>query len=392
MNRRVALRKIIILLITGGIAFLAGREFWSLRHHEDSFVASESLSEVTSLSAYEPSLRGTWADSPVYVFDSGVPGGTVFYMGGAHPNESAGILSAYLLMENIEIHTGKVIVLPIANLSASTATLSGFGYPCYYQVETDWGVKKYKVGSRVANPLDQWPDPPVFIHYPSGQALCYEDYRNINRNFPGKSDGSLTERVGRAIMNLLETELVDFAFDIHEASITYPVNDTYVAPDISADIAFLSAMSLESRGIDIRVELSADSLKGYSHREWGMVDGVHPFLIEAPTPFIERVVGPMTGSLVRYGKDEFLVKMADAGYAAVPYDENGYSLEYRCGLQLSAALEAVNMGSMMEPDRAIDVSWPGFEDLETNGIGYYLHDPGALESQGRVQYVGPATK
>lgn len=385
-------RKIIILLLTGVIAVLAGREFWELRHYEDSFVASKCLTDVTSLSAYEPSLRGTWADAPIYVFDSGVPGGTAFIMGGTHPNESAGILSAYILMENIEISKGRVIVLPIANLSASTAALNGFGYPAYYRVETDWGTRTYKIGSRATNPLDQWPDPPMFVHYPSGQALCYEDSRNLNRNYPGRSDGSLVERIGRAIMVLLDSEQVDFAFDIHEASITYPVNDTYVVPDVAADIAFLSSMSLEARGIDIRVELSADSLKGYSHREWETVGEVLPFLIEVPTPFIERVVGPMTEDLVRYGKDEFLVKMATAGYAAVPYDKDGYSLEYRCGLQLSAALEAVNIGSMLIPEASIEVFWPGFEELEATGIGHYLHNPRIPENRGRVRHVGPATR
>lgn len=385
-------RKIIILLLTGVIAVLAGKEFWELRHCEDSFVASQCLTEVTSLSAYEPSLGGTWADAPVYIFDSGAPGGTVFIAGGTHPNESAGILSTYILMENIDVRKGRVIVLPIANLSASTAALSGFGYPSSYRIETDWGTRAYKIGSRVANPLDQWPDPPVFVHYPSGQALCYEDSRNLNRNYPGRANGSLVERIGRAVMILLETEHVDFAFDIHEASITYPVNDTYVTPDVAADIAFLSSMSLGAKGIDIRVELSADSLKGYSHREWEMVGEVLPFLIEVPTPFIERVVGPMTGELVRYGKDEFLVKMSTAGYAAVPYDEDGYSLEYRCGLQLSAVLEAVNIGSMMVPDASVEVSWPGFEELAAMGIGHYLHDPSTFENEDRVHHVGPATR
>lgn len=392
MNKRFY-QKIVILVVVLIIAVFAGKDFWELRHHEDSFVASEYLTEVTSLSAYEPSLTGTWGDSPVYIFDSHEPGGTVFFMGGAHPNESASILSAYILMENIQVQKGRVIVLPIANLSASTTGLSGFGYPAYYQVETEWGSKAYKVGSRVANPLDQWPDPPVFIHYPSGQSLCYEDSRNVNRNYPGRSNGTLIERVGRAIMNLLETERVDFAFDMHEASITYPVNDTYVTPDKCADIAFLSSMMMGARGIDIRVELSADSLKGYSHREWGTLPGVYPFLVEAPTPFIDRTPGAMTGSLIRTGQDEFLANMSRMGFAAVPYDEDGYSLEYRCGLHLTAAKEAVDIGSsMLSSDHAVEVSWPVFEDLATNGIGYYLHNPESPESRRRVQHVGPATR
>lgn len=373
MKNRI-LVKFIILAFAIFFAFLAGVEFYQLRHYSDSFVPSESYVGTGYLSDYEPSLKGTYADSPIYFFDSGVEGGTLFYMSGTHPNESAAILSSYILMENLVLEKGRVIVLPIANYSASTNAYNGYGYPSYYTIETEWGEKTYKIGSRLTNPLDQWPDPPIFKQYPTGQGLCYEDARNSNRAYPGRANGVLTERVGHAIMNLLETENVDYAFDLHEASISYPVNNTYVAPSKCEDIMLLSMMMLEAEGVNIGVEFSNPSNKGYSHSNWGDVEGVYPFLIEAPTPFIERITGPLTQRTIIDGKDEFLVKVANKGYTGVPYNEEGYPLEYRVGLHLSAVHKAVEIGSMLNPEKEVIASWPNMSDLQSNGIGAFIKD------------------
>ena len=43
------------------------------------------------------------------------------------------------------------------------------------------GRPTFRTGDRWGNPLDQWPDPEVYIHYPSGQHLAYVDIRNVNR-------------------------------------------------------------------------------------------------------------------------------------------------------------------------------------------------------------------
>ena len=95
--------KIFILLIALLFAALAGIEFYQLRHYSDSFVPAESFLKIGYLSDYEPSLKGTYSDSPIYFFDSGVEGGTLFYMSGTHPNENAAILSSYVLMENLKL-------------------------------------------------------------------------------------------------------------------------------------------------------------------------------------------------------------------------------------------------------------------------------------------------
>lgn len=117
------------------------------------------------------------------------------------------------------------------NRSATTTGMLGNAYPSYYELDTDWGTVKFKNGDRWANPLDSWPDPFTYIHYPSNVALTYQDIRNVNRCYPGRPDGSLIERVCYAIMEIIRNEGVDIAIDAHEAAVMYPVVETYVAHD-----------------------------------------------------------------------------------------------------------------------------------------------------------------
>jgi len=64
-------------------------------------------------------------DAPVYVFDSGVPGGSALILAATHPYEPAGPVMAYVVMENIAVRRGKVFVIPRASMSASTLGCSG---------------------------------------------------------------------------------------------------------------------------------------------------------------------------------------------------------------------------------------------------------------------------
>lgn len=50
------------------------------------------------------------------------------------------------------------------------------------------------MGSRASNPVDQWPDPDVYVHAASGQQLSGSETRNINRAYPGRPDGNPTEQ------------------------------------------------------------------------------------------------------------------------------------------------------------------------------------------------------
>ena len=53
------------------------------------------------------------------------------------------------------------------------------------------------------------------------------DIRNINRNWPGKADGLLTERTAYAAMELIKQEGVDMTLDFHEAELEYAVENNY---------------------------------------------------------------------------------------------------------------------------------------------------------------------
>ncbi|MCF0238781.1 MAG: succinylglutamate desuccinylase/aspartoacylase family protein, partial [Sphaerochaetaceae bacterium] len=222
--------KIVVLVLILAVGAYAGFEFWTLRHQKEVIVTSDALTEVKWFSDYVPSLKGTTMDTPVFIFDSGVEGGTVFICGGPHPYEPASTMAAYLIIENITIEKGKVIVVPRANYSGSTEGMAGDAYPMFFEVESDWGTSQFRIGDRYSNPLDQWPDPFTYVNYPSGQNLAYQDIRNLNRTYPGRENGTLTERAAYAVMEIIRQEGVDIAIDMHEAEILYPVTSTYVAP------------------------------------------------------------------------------------------------------------------------------------------------------------------
>ena len=394
--------KIIILVVVLVIGAIAAAQFWQLRHFKEEVVVSDALTDVKWFSDYVTSLKGTWLDTPVFFFDSGVEGGTVFINGGPHPYEPASTMAAYLMMENIEVTKGKVIICPRSNYSGSTEGMLGDAYPMYFHVESEWGTSKFRIGDRYTHPLDQWPDPFVYVNYPSGQSQAYQDIRNLNRTYPGREDGTPTERAAYAVLEIIRQEGVDLAIDMHEAEILYPVTSTYVAPATvldrehfeetgemvfvepernSLDVAMMAGMNLSGQFL-MKSEASPSSLHGLSHREWADWSDAMTILMETPEIFIDKITGPRTEALMTEGKDEFLQKVTDAGLTYFPYDmEFGTPMWYRTGRHLTGALETLTWASMFYPDIAVEATWPTFlemQDLENQGIdsvGYFLKNP-----------------
>jgi predicted deacylase len=351
----IFLRRIIILFVILVIAFLGGRELWEIRHFKQSIVVSEDFTEKIMLSDYFDGIKGTWVDTPVYIFDSGNPGGTLLWLGGTHPYEPAASLAAYVAAENIKISKGRIYLIPVANRSAWTMGDYGMGYPKYFTLEAPWGEKKFRIGARNTNPLDQWPDPFTYIHYPSRQQLAPDDIRNLNRTFPGRPDGSLTERLAYAIMELTRKENIDLFVDMHEASLMYPVVSTYVAHQNAEDIAMMAAMTLSAEQFPMKSETSPKNLRGLTHREVGDYSDALVVLMETAEPFIDRVAGKMTEELMVEGKDEFLQRAAEKGllYCSPEYDiEFGRPMWYRVGRHLSATMELIKqMGFFIQKKR-----------------------------------------
>lgn len=375
MNKSV-LTKVLVLVCALILAGVASIDFYTHRHTKETVVASEGLTEMRMLSDWEPSLKGTYGDTPVFFYDSGVEGSTVLYVGGTHPYEPAASLSAYVMLENVKVTKGRMIIIPQANRSATTLGMLGNAYPSWYEVETDWGTVKFKNGDRWANPLDSWPDPFTYVHYPSNIQLTYQDIRNVNRCYPGRKNGMLIERVCYAIMEVIRQENVDMAIDAHEAAVMYPVVETYVAHDRALDIAMMASMSLSADKFYMKCEASPKNLRGLSHREWGDFSDTLAVLMETPQPFTDWIVGPMTPTLQTEGKDEFLNTAAEHGLTYVDYnDEFGSPIRYRVGRHLSGALEVINWMMTMMPEKQIEVSWPTYEELMEKDCGYFLHNP-----------------
>ncbi len=371
------LRKLAICSV--GLAWLvsSGTSFYRSRHLEEPVVLSEGVTEVKRLSDYYHGVRGTVNDCNVYIFDGEEEGGTIFAMGGSHPEEPAGRLAAWLFAENAVMERGRLILVLSSNRSASTATRLGGAYPPDFSIPTDWGERRFRLGDRWSNPLDQWPDPEVYIHYPSKQSLAWVDIRNLNRCWPGRPNGTLTERTCYAFMELIRREQVDIFIDLHEAELQYPVISTIVAHDRGEDLAaFVSMMLSDMEGFGMGMEYSPKSLRGLSHREVGDYSDAVSLLFEAPEPFLDATRGRTTREQLLTGKDEFVVKAGEHGLLYEKIDENGWPIEVRVGRHTSAVLQTMESWTDLNPDKPLScLNVPRYADIIANGIGHYLHDP-----------------
>lgn len=378
---RLSICKVILGAIFLIFLFDGGFKLYRHRHFDIPIVAGPGVSRIFRLSEYVPGLKGTMADTLVFVLEGKEPGGKALIMSNTHANEPEGLLAALIIIENAVVEKGTVFIIPQFNHSASRATRPGDGYPLYFEVATDWGKKKFRMGNRDASPLDQWPDPDVYIHYPDRQLLSFIDVRNVNRTWPGRPKGPLMEKVTFAAMEILRQEKVDMAVDIHGAETMFPVTNCIVAPDKSIKIATLVSLNVKAReGFDSHVEPSPTGFRGLSHREIGDYSDALPFLLEAPIPFLDQPTGPKTEQFLLDGKDAFLLSLSKKKKLFVPYDETGWPLEKRVGQHSSVMLEILRQYSKKFPERAIVLSdVPRYADIVKNGVGYYLHDPAKAE-------------
>jgi hypothetical protein len=379
--------KLALVLLVSGTTAIAGVQLYGHRNFDTPIVLGSGVSEVRKLSDYCPSLAGTIGDTNVFFLEGREPGGTAVVIANTHPNEIAAGLTAFLMVENGVVEQGRVIVIPMFNNSASRATRPGDGYPLFFDIQTPWGYERFRMGNRDVSPVDQWPDPDVYIHYPEGQSMSYIDIRNTNRTWPGRENGLLSERVTYAAMELMRQENADIAFDIHGAETMFPVTNCIVAPDASMRIASMASLTVKcTEGFDNHVEPSPVGFRGLSHREIGDYSNVLPFLLEAPIPFLDQPTGPKTVDLLLYGKDPFLLSLSKQNRLFVPYDENGWSIDQRVGQHTSVILEVMHQWTRKNPDSPIVVSGvPKYADVCDFGVGYYLLDPSESPSE-RVYY------
>lgn len=360
-----------LLVLAAGAGILAGRAFLSMKRPEPVY-PSPGLTRRALLSDYFPPLAGTAGDTDVFVFEGREAGGTVLVTGGSHPNEPAGFVSAVVLAENLRAVRGKVIVIPRANASGFTCDDPQEANPQRFTIKTLSGPRAFRLGSRLTNPVHQWPDPTLYEN-PAGQMLSASEVRNLNRCYPGRPKGYLTERVAYGIMELIRREKVGLGIDLHESAPEYPVINAIVFHDASAELAALAQMSLQSEGLEFRLEASPPNLRGLSHREWGDAAGIKAVLVETPNPVQGRLKGRTAAALVVDGKDKAYLKASRLGRLFVPYDEKGAPLSGRVARHL-AAIEAVLQSlAELEPEQAVEVEGlPAWRRVMDEGLGPFL--------------------
>ena len=353
------------------VAVVSGLRFASMRKPEPIYPAPD-LTRLGRLSDYFPPLAATPGDTDVYVFEGREAGGNVLVTGGTHPNEPAGFVAAVLLTENLRVTKGKVIVIPRANASGFTCNDPQEANPQRFAVETGDGPREFRLGSRLTNPVHQWPDPTLYEN-PAGQMLSASEVRNLNRCYPGRPKGYLTERVAYGIMELIRKERVDLGIDLHESAPEYPVINAIVFHDASAELAAMAQMSLQSEGLEFRLEASPPNLRGLSHREWGDTAGIKAVLIETPNPVQGRLKGRTTAALVVEGKDKAYLKASRLGRLFIPYDEKGVPLSERVARHLAGVEAVLQSLAELEPEKAVAIEGvPAWRRVLDEGLGPFL--------------------
>ena len=153
----------------------------------------EEPDNLVTKTSYEI-LASTIYETTVYVFTSNLPGPTVMIVGGIHGDEIAGWQVAQTLVTKDD-YRGKVIIIPKANILATT-------------------LQKRYPGQETKG---------VY------QGISYSD---LNRVFPGKIDGTITEQIAYAIIEEVEKYQPDYIVDLHESRRSYTDKSPLIGDEI----------------------------------------------------------------------------------------------------------------------------------------------------------------
>jgi hypothetical protein len=315
------------------------------------------VTAVKQLSDYLPALAGTPGDTRIYFLEGKEPGATIFVAGGTHATEIAGIVAATILVEKAQVLKGRLIVIPHANNSAVGFPDALRPGPASIFIETKSGKREFLYGSRLTHPDQQGePDPDKYRLPNSHEEIKGSEARNLNRAYPGKANGNLTQKIAFAIVELLKRESVDVAFDFHESGPKSNLAWMMVANPKNVDIGALAVLTLDEAGISMKLESSSKTFRGLSHREWGDETKAMAFLFETPNPLMSSI------------------NPGESNPGADPVNDAILPLSRRVGVQLSAFLSVVNAyNEAAAPEKKIDLAdVPGFPEIKAAGLGAFL--------------------
>lgn len=375
MQKRV-MKGAILLVVATVVALVTGSSFRNMQQR-DIIIPGPAVIAQRMLSDYFPRLQHTAGDTPVFIIEGEEEGGTFLALGGTHADEIAGVLAAVLLVEQAEMEAGRLIVIPNANNSASSHTLPVEASPQRVAFTLPSGTERtFRYGSRISNPLHQWPDPEVYVHRASGQLLAGDEVRNLNRAHPGRANGNITEKIAYGIRQLILEEEVDILLDMHEASPEYPVVDALVSHQNAMSVGSNAILNMQIDGWGLQLEVSPKNLRGLSHRELGDYTPVLALLSETPNPSQGRLRGATNEHLVLTGQDEAYKRAGELGYLYVPFGERGHPIEERVGKHLLLVQELIDAFHNEYTDKPLQIrNVPSVEQLLENGYAYYLREP-----------------
>ena len=368
----------VMLVFAVVIAVISGKSYMEMRNPAagvDRVVPHAGFVQK-KLSDYFVGIKGTPADTDVYIQEGTEAGGTMLVLGGTHANEPAGVIAAVVMLERAAVIRGRLIIVPYANMMGRSHTFPQDAHPQTFGFSTTAGSRReFRYGARTTNPVHEWPNPDIYIHPASGQTMAGMERSNLNRAHPGVADGGITERLAYGFMQLIKEEKVDIAIDLHEASPEYPVVEAMVAHENAMELAAMVAMELEFEGVPIRLEPSPKNLRGLNHREWGDNADVLALLLETSNPSAGRFRGRTDEALILTGADKAYEKAAGLGRLYVSYEGGDEPMAERVARHVTTLrLLADNLEYVREGKGIVIEGLPGFQELSDQGVGAYLSD------------------
>ena len=367
-----------MLVLAVAIAVISGKSYLEMRTPAagvDRVVPHAGFVQK-KLSDYFDGIKGTAADTDVYIQEGAEAGGTMLVLGGTHANEPAGVIAAVVMLERAAVSRGRLIIVPYANMMARSHTFPQDAHPQTFGFTTRDGNRRvFRYGARTTNPVHEWPNPDIYIHPASGQTMAGMERSNLNRAHPGVMDGGITERLAYGLMQLIKAEQVDIAIDLHEASPEYPVVEAMVAHENAMELAAMVAMELEFEGVPIRLEPSPKNLRGLNHREWGDNADVLALLLETSNPSAGRFRGRTDEALILTGADKAYEKAAGLDRLYVSYEGGDEPMAERVARHVTTLkLLADNIEYVREGKGIVIEGLPGFQELSGQGVGAYLSE------------------
>lgn len=382
--KKQLLGNIAVFLVVTILAGIAGVDFIRQRQPEELYKDNPNLTRVIHLSDYNENLEGTAGDTEVYVFESGVPGGKALIYGGTHSNELAGEMMAVMLMENVKCEAGTLYVIVHANNSGvSHTTPLRAQHGSVEFTLADGSTRTIRIGSRLSNPVDSWPDPNYRMAN-SGRELKHDEcaeLRNLNRNHPGVKDGYLTEQICYAIYNMVSTENINLVYDGHEAGAEGNPNrlaNLIVSHDRGLAVGANAALTaMLDEGIPLKSEISGQTSFGTSHRGLGDNTEAYCNLMETVNPIQGSCHGKVTDALIKDGAEPNITALINAGLIS-GYEWTGSSpLATRTGYQLAAVESLIKCYTEANPDNPIVITGiPEISDIMADGLEAHLKSLG----------------